>query len=362
MTFQPIATIIDADAIRDEFETLVAEPVIDAEAKNNDFQNLFKIQTANLWIDEAKLRPAPKMLFGEFWYEGEICILFADTNVGKSILAIQMGDNVANGETYGLLCCETKAQKVIYFDFELSDKQFEGRYSEKKNDYFINHYQFSENFFRAEINPENFVPASFETFEDYLTSSIEHAVATTGAKVLIIDNLTYLRNETERAKDALPLMKQLKALKRKFDLSILVLAHTPKRDMTKPITRNDLQGSKMLINFCDSCFAIGESSKDKSLRYIKQIKVRNSEFKFDSENVVLCEISKPTNFLHFEFSDFGQEKEHLKDFSTNDREEQIARAKTLASEGKNQTQIANNLGLSKMTISRYLRKSEDEKA
>jgi hypothetical protein len=181
------------------------------------------------------------------------------------------------------------------------------------------------------------LPDSFETFEDYLNFSIKHAVATTGAKVLVIDNLTYLRNETERAKDALPLMKHLKALKNKFDLSILVLAHTPKRDMTKPIIRNDLQGSKMLINFCDSSFAIGESSKDKSLCYLKQIKVRNSEFKYDGENVALCEISKPTNFLHFEFSNLGQEKEHLKDYSTNDRGELITRAKTLSAEGKSQT-------------------------
>jgi hypothetical protein len=118
----------------------------------------------------------------------------------------------------------------------------------------------------------------------------------------------------------------------------------------------------MLINFCDSSFAIGESNKDKSLRYLKQIKVRNSEFKYDSENVALCEISKPTNFLHFDFSDFGQEKEHLKDFSTNDRDELITRAKTLAAEGKSQTEIADILGFSKMTISRYLRKPEDKKA
>jgi RecA-family ATPase len=362
MTLQPATVKIDADSIRAEFETLTAEPAQTSETKDDGFQNLFKIQTANLWIDEAKLRPAPKMLFGEFWYEGEVCILFADTNVGKSILAVQIADNIANGEAYGLLCSETKAQKVIYFDFELSDKQFEGRYSEKANGYFTNHYSFSENFYRAEINPDNFLPDAFETFEDYLTFSIQHAVATTGAKVLVIDNLTYLRNETERAKDALPLMKELKALKRKFDLSLLVLAHTPKRDMTKPITRNDLQGSKMLINFCDSSFAIGESSKDKSLRYLKQIKVRNSEFKYDSENVALCEISKLTNFLHFDFSDFGQEKEHLKDYSTNDRDEQIAQAKVFAADGKSQTEIARILGVSKMTISRYLRKPEDEKA
>jgi len=32
-------------------------------------------------------------------------------------------------------------------------------------------------------------------------------------------------------------------------LSILALAHTPKRDQHNPITKNDLQGSKMLITF-----------------------------------------------------------------------------------------------------------------
>jgi RecA-family ATPase len=361
MTLQPATVKIDDGAIRAEFETLIAEPAQIAETEETGFQNLFKIQTANLWIDEAKLRPAPKTLFGEFWYEGEVCILFADTNVGKSILAVQIADNIAKGEIFGLLCSETKAQKVIYFDFELSDKQFEGRYSEKANDYFTNHYSFSENFYRAEINPDNFLPDRYETFEEYLNDSIKYAVANTGAKVLVIDNLTYLRNETERAKDALPLMKHLKALKNKFDLSILVLAHTPKRDMSKPITRNDLQGSKMLINFCDSSFAIGESNKDKSLRYLKQIKVRNSEFKYDSENVVLCEISKPTNFLHFEFSDFGQEKEHLKDFSTTDRDELVARAKTLSADGKTQREIADILGISAMTVNRYLKKAEGEK-
>ena len=95
------------------------------------------------------------------------------------------------------------------------------------------------------------------------------------AKILIIDNLTYLKTQaTETAKEALPLMKLLKELKGKYDLSILALAHTPKRNLSNPISKNDLAGSKHLANFTDSIFAIGESSKDKSLRYLKQIKAR----------------------------------------------------------------------------------------
>ncbi len=251
---------------------------------------------------------------------------------------------------------------MIYYDFELSDKQFEARYSEKKpgSDFYSNPYLFDANLLRAEIDPDADIDHSFTTFEEYLHFSLEHSIVTSGSKILIIDNLTYLKNETERAKDALPLMKHLKALKSRFDLSILALAHTPKRDLSKPITRNDLQGSKMLINFCDSSFAIGESCKDKGLRYLKQIKVRNAESRYDSENVYLCQIQKPGNFLHFEFLSFGNEREHLRDLSEGDRDQMINRAKELSANGRTQREIADTLGVSAMTVNRYLKKSDSE--
>jgi hypothetical protein len=207
-------------------------------------------------------------------------------------------------------------QPILYFDFELSDKQFENRYSERLE----RHYNFDNNFIRIEINPDAVIPES-QAFEDYLSYSLERSVTETGAKVLIIDNLTYLKNETEKAKDALPLMKHLKALKNKYGLSILALAHTPKRDLSKPITRNDLQGSKMLINFCDSFFAIGESSNDKNTRYLKQIKARNTEILYDTENVCICHIEKPYNFLQFDFLHYGTEREHLKQVSETEKAE-----------------------------------------
>ncbi len=90
---------IDADAIREHAEGLLVTPSdeSDREAESDGFQSLFKIQTANRWLKDAGQRPAPKMLFGEFWFEGEICILFADTNVGKSILAVQIADALSRG-------------------------------------------------------------------------------------------------------------------------------------------------------------------------------------------------------------------------------------------------------------------------
>ena len=277
--------------------------------------DLLEVKTANKWIEQASRRPIPRMLFSEFWFEQELCILFADTNVGKTILAVQIADSISRGQSIPGFKLETKAQKVIYCDFELNDKQFQSRYS-RNYEY---PYLFSDNFLRVEINPDADFPED-ASFEFALSNAIERVITDTGAKIVIIDNITYLRHENERAKDALPLMKHLKRLKSKYNLSLLVLAHTPKRDLTKPLTRNDLQGSKVLMNFCDSSFAIGESSSDSSFRYIKMIKVRSTEHIYDSYNIMVCQITKPDNFLHFNFLHLDSEYKHLKMVTERDRE------------------------------------------
>ena len=313
---------------------------------------LFTVKSANHVIAEACSRPKPSKLFGQLWWEHEVCILFADTNVGKSILAVQIADGISKGKKVLGLEMEANPQLILYCDFELSDKQFELRYHNETKD---NHYTFSDNFLHAAINPDADFPDEMD-FEDYLKMSLEKVVSERNVKIVIVDNLTYLNQQTEQAKDALPLMKWLKAFGRKYELSILVLAHTPKRNPSNPITRNDLQGSKMLINFCDGCFAIGESAKDKSIRYIKEIKQRNGSFLYDSENVIVCEIQKPDNFVMFQFVGYGVESEHLKQIDESERLGLIEKCKTLKMQGKSQREIANMLGISLGSVSNYLKK------
>ncbi len=325
------------------------ETLLKQSNEDNENVGLFTLRTANKTIENAMNREIPKMLFSELWFENELCILFADTNLGKSILAVQIGDSISKGNAIRGFKLEALKQTILYFDFELSDKQFENRYSTE----YKNHYKWNDNFIRVDINPDANIPEN-QSFEDYLIQSIEKSIIKTGSKILIIDNLTYLKTETEKAKDALPLMKQLKALKSKYNLSILALAHTPKRDSAKPLTKNDLQGSKMLINFCDSSFAIGESFNDKSLRYLKQIKQRNTEHLYDAENIILCEINKPNSFLQFEFIGFGNEFEHLKQLTENDKENIKQKIFALHKQGRSLRDIASELGTYPMKVSRIL--------
>ena len=315
---------------------------------SKDTIGIFIIKTANEWLEQAKLKPIPNMLFGEFWYENELCILFADTNLGKSILAVQIGNSISRGIPIDGIELEAEPQKVIYFDFELSDKQFENRYSRE----FSDHYHFNDNFYRIELDLHSFSPTN-KDFESRLNESLEKTILETGSKILIIDNLTYLKSETENAKNALPLMRHLNGLKLKYGLSILALAHTPKRDLTKPIIRNDLQGSKMLMNHIDSSFTIGESLQDKHLRYLKQIKVRHKIFRYDAESVLNCEIQKLDNFLKFVVIGPGNEREHLQEFKMKDRKKLIAEVKELIEEGMSQRKIAKRLRISLGAVNKY---------
>jgi archaellum biogenesis ATPase FlaH len=351
--FNPITPPFDFDKFGIGVEDIKAEAeqLLKQGNEANESKGLFTVKTASRWIEQAKTKAIPQMLFGEFWFEGELCILFADTNLGKSILAVQIGNSISKGEQIRGFKLETPKQPILYFDFELSEKQFENRYSIK----FEQHYNWDNNFLRVEINPDATIPDA-QSFEDFLNDSLERSIKDTGAKVLIIDNLTYLKNETEKAKDALPLMKHLKALKNKYGLSILALAHTPKRDLSKPITRNDLQGSKMLINFCDSSFSIGESHSDKNLRYLKQIKQRNTEQIYDAENVCVCQIDKPFNFLLFEFVNFGKEWEHLKQQTEKDKENLTEKVSELKQQGKSLREIGAELGISHQQAKRILDK------
>jgi len=314
-----------------------------------DRKNVFSVKSANQWLRDASGKPQPKPLYMCVWFEGEVCILFADTNVGKSILAVEIAREVSEREP------------VIYFDFELSDKQFEERYSQD----FTNHYRFNDNLLRAEIDPDqvDYKAAGFENLEEYISSSIEQAVESSGAKVLIIDNLTYLKNETEKAKEALPLMKHLKELKNKYGLSILALAHTPKRDLTQPITMNHLGGSKMLMNFCDSSFALGLSAKDQSLRYLKQIKCRNAQMRYTVDNVAVFEISKPSNFLSFKPVQgvhgvhTTYEHEHLKQQTKEDKEAIVNKVMLLYNKKYTQRDIARECDISLGAVNKYIKRS-----
>ncbi len=145
---------------------------------------LLHIKDANEWINEAAQRPDPKPLWLTLWYEGEVCCLFADSNLGKSIYACNIANEIA------------KNTPVLYVDFELTDKQFQLRFSTKTN----TKYTFPANFKRAEISRDiNYSDDS--DWENEVIDSIESAALAWNTNVIIVDNLSWLCNDSEKGEN-----------------------------------------------------------------------------------------------------------------------------------------------------------------
>ncbi len=302
---------------------------------------ILTIKSANDWIEDAAKRPDPKLYFHGLIVQYENTVIFASSNVGKSILAVQIAEDIAWTE------------KVYYLDLELADKQFQMRYTDPDTGAV---HVFPPGFMRAEVDPELIGGADLE---QEILDSIEEA-AKQGTKFIIVDNLTFLCHDAEKSAQASEFMMKLIRLKKKYGLTTIVIAHTPKRRGYEPITQDDLAGSSKLISFFDAGIALARSARDNNLRYLKQVKVRTGEYKYDGDNVIVYDLNKVDGFLRFEVQGYAKEEEHLKFGNPSDDLEEIYDILRLQKQGKSLRDIAKTLDISLGKVQRRLKKAQDE--
>ena len=238
-----------------------------------------------------------RQIFGKFLYEGELGILFGDSNTGKSILANDIGFFVCGGghDWPGMVSPKIP---TMYIDMEMTSKQYASRYK-NAGEYMTSDYH------RSEVNV--IMSAENKLFPAIKTEIILQQGTERPPKFIIIDNITNGFGSIFSAPRMRGLISELKLLKDRFGLTILLIAHCPKRKPNTPITDNSLGGSKMLINFCDSAFAIAPSQIDSSTKYIKQIKTRTGEKLSD---VMTVKISTEP-YLCMQYAGMTDEENHI---------------------------------------------------
>lgn len=337
------------------FEAPSQRETEDHDARNDDddmpglaipiTRSRLRVHPAAKWLEAAKNMPTPRELWMKTWYEGELCCLFADSNVGKSIYAMQIALHVAQ---MGL--------KVLYCDFELSEKQFQRRYTDEEGNLFA----MPANLIRADINPD-LAPRERDEIKTSILDDITEAALRENAEVIIVDNITYLSMLTESGDAASDLMINLMQLKKSTDMSMLILAHTPKRMTDLPITANDLAGSKKLFNFFDCVMAMGKSLADENVRYVKQLKVRDGEFTYTDNNVMLYELVKEDTMLYMKESGTGRELDQLQPTSFNKMQVRMTKVRELKQQGRSLSEIAEVIGMSKATACRLSKIIDREK-
>ena len=294
-------------------------------------------------IDDSLMRPRPKTHCRGLIVEGENTVLFASTNVGKSIACYQMAEQI----------CRDTGEVVDYLDFELSDMHLMDRYTDA--DTGARHY-FPANLHRYEISPDLITDGNVE---EAILASIEQ-LAQKGDRFFFVDNLTFICRDSEKGLGATEFMMRLIKLRRTYDLTLVVIAHTPKRDGKQPISPYDLAGSSKLISFFDAGIAIGRSVKDKETRYIKQVKVRHGQFEYGADNVITCEITKDGGYAHFRILGTCPERDHLKERTDKDIDTRDKNIKDLYIQGKSYREIADILNLSKSLVGNVINKLKEK--
>ena len=299
------------------------------------------VKPANQWVEESLTRPDPRLFCNDLIVENENIVLFAVSNAGKSIFATQLAEEIARDEP------------VLYIDCELSDKQFQLRYTDP--DLGVRHI-FPDNVLRAEISPEDIDGSDMD---QAILQSVEEA-AKFGIKKIFIDNITFIARDSEKASTASEFMKRLVKLKKSLGLTLIVLAHTPKVHGYQVMSQYSLAGSAQLINFFDSAIAIGLSAENKAYRYIKQVKYRAGEKHYDAGNVLVYEIVKEDGYTHFDFIKPSTEAQQIGESlgDTLEVPEDVKQIADLHAKGKTLRAIAEELNVSLGLVQRRLKKAE----
>lgn len=350
---------------------------------NND---PFILRTGNERMEAAKKMEIPLMLMSELLYQNTVTMLFAETGVGKTLLAFQIVDSLSRGNGVLGLKNEASPLKTLYVDMENGETVFQARYSqntidEKGKTHYYDRYIWDDRCNFLDLSdPEKYeVPKKGAI--DWWFDLIKYKAEQCEAKVIVIDNLFSIISQggIESTKEVAPVLRELNNLKKSKGWTIIVVHHTPKRLHGK-ITRNDLAGSSNLSNLVDAVIGIGVSSYDgdEHSRYIKQIKPsRYSPVKYGETNVISCKTTKLSpNYTGFELIeltddefDYKYESTHLvsidaptgRTFTDEETKRRMDEISGILKENPDtpKTEIAARVGVTRQTVYTDLKKIQE---
>ena len=264
--------------------------------------------------------PAVDLWHG-LWYQGEMACLFGEPNVGKTILAMQIANEL-----------NKRGLKTLYFDFENAAHQFKSRYKTDK----FNYSTGDGEFIVKPLNPNySTAPLDSRSILDYIKKDF----VTERAPVIIIDDITHLIGSGDQA-------------------------HSKRRKPTSLTTIDSLAGSFEYSYAFDSIFSLTRANyynakQNNITHYIKHHKNRMGPVTYHEFNVITAQFGRDENNGFLQFNNLytgGNERQLLRDNGYN-TPEQITQAiieyKKLFLTTR---EIANLVGCSQSHVSKTLTK------
>ena len=304
--------------------------------EGNNLDTTFEYTTINKIVEDGMKAEKRERLYKNMWIEKELTVFFGAANVGESLIAVQIPEEIAK-----------KGKKVMYFDYELSEQQLSDRYETEDGK---GHYVFSENLLRPNLDMDKYSSSYKERLEK-LFRRMEEAT-NLGIKIFIVDNITYLNPNLQKGNEAAKFIINFKSKMELLGISVLLLGHSPKVKDNAILTLDKLSGSKNLSNFIDSCFAVGKVEGERKV-YLKQLKARSCAISMDENHVLVGTLTKREDgFIEFVEEGYAVEKELLK--GKPDITPQKEQAYKLYKEGNSYRKISKMIGVSDKTVKSWV--------
>lgn len=267
----------------------------------------FTARAANETVHNAR-RQTTLPLLGDLWHEGELLLVAGAPGTGKSVLAAQIAESLARGlrtwpsdeapkptnneqrttnqeqrttnqeqrttnQEHSSPTTDHRPLATLLLDLEHSDAQFAERYTAE--DPFGRRkarYRFSKHLKRASFAGVG-IPRSYAgRYDEYLLHSFTRTAAETGARVIVIDNLTLL-DLTGKSGSSVIWMRFLRKLASETGLSILVTYPLRESSRRGPLTLAGLPAAACrVMDSADSVIAIARTAFAPDHRYLKHLK------------------------------------------------------------------------------------------
>lgn len=113
---------------------------------------------------------------------------------------------------------------VAYFDFEMTDSNLKSRFMDSN---YSSSFDFADNFLRIDFDPD-FIN-NVDDWDTFIIEQIEDVILKTNSTFIVIDNITALTiSGSDDVSVAKNIMTRLVNLKKRYQMTILILAHMPK--------------------------------------------------------------------------------------------------------------------------------------
>jgi len=251
--------------------------------------------------DAKNIEPSKKLMGDYIFLKPSVTALFGCSGVGKTFFTYQLARAFANGidviETDGnLFMNEAPPVRVFYADLELDDEEYRSRRVMRDG-------RFTENckeeiyFYQRDADAELEAVENNEPIDE--TQTICQTAHNLGCKVVIIDNLTCLAGDLVDGATAVNIVTKIKRLSIRYKLTVVLITHTPKVDEEKPLTLNNLAGSKHLGNYLTGVIAMNRLPYGHAV-YLRHVKARGAK-QVEDYVVMAIENANEEKPPHFEF-------------------------------------------------------------